>query len=308
MQRCNSKQPSWRQLLRRQKFIQLPAAHDALTAKLIEQAGFKAYQVGGFAVDGGRFALPDIDLTRFAEKSQAVREIIAASELPVLVDADDGYGDVKNVTYTVRQYEAMGASAIFIEDQQAPKRCGHMAGKKVIPAPEMAAKIRAAVAARRSRDSLFVIARTDAIETDGLEEALRRGELYLKAGADGIYLEAPKSLKELARIGGEFKGVPNVANILEGGGETPWVAPEVLRAMGFSMILYPTTVLFRMTHAIERALQDLKAGRKMPQHEAVTMTQFEKIVELPSWAYVENRFKISRAISLVQNLIQKVAS
>ena len=122
--------PSWRKLLKREKLLQLPAAHDALTAKLIERAGFSAYQVGGFALDGARFAQPDIDLSRFGEKSNAVHEIIAASDLPVLVDADDGYGDVKNVTHTVRTYENMGVSAVFLEDQKPPKRCGHMAGKE----------------------------------------------------------------------------------------------------------------------------------------------------------------------------------
>src|SRR5438067_9387011 len=164
---------SWKKLLKREKFLQLPAAHDALAAKLIEGAGFKAYQIGGFAIDGARYAVPDIDLTRLSEKSAAVREIINASELPVLVDADDGYGDVKNVTHTIHIYDEMGVSAVFIEDQQAPKRCGHMKGKHVIPAQEMAAKVRAAAAARNN-ESLFLIARTDAIETDGLDEALRR--------------------------------------------------------------------------------------------------------------------------------------
>src|SRR5438105_3149779 len=185
--------PKWKKLLQREKFLQLPAAHDALTAKLIDRAGFKAYQVGGFALDGGRFGLPDVDLTRLGEKSEAIREIIAACELPVLIDADDGYGDVKNVTHTIHLYEEMGASAIFIEDQQAPKRCGHMAGKRVIPAREMAAKVRAAAAARDDRDSLFLIARTDARQTDGLDEALHRAELYRKSGADGVYIEGPKN-------------------------------------------------------------------------------------------------------------------
>jgi 2-methylisocitrate lyase-like PEP mutase family enzyme len=183
------KSGDWKRLLKREKFLQLPAAHDALAAKLIAAAGFKAYQVGGFALDGARYGVPDLDLTRLAEKSTAVREIINASELPVLVDADDGYGDVKNVTHTIHVYEEMGASAVFIEDQQPPKRCGHMAGKKVIAAQDMAAKVRAAVAARS--ESLFLIARTDALETDGIEEALRRADLYLKSGADGVYIEGP---------------------------------------------------------------------------------------------------------------------
>src|SRR5207248_5740511 len=211
-------------------------------------------------------------------KSAAVREIINASELPVLVDADDGYGDVKNVTHTIHIYDEMGVSAIFIEDQQAPKRCGHMAGKSVIAAHEMAAKVRAAAAARNNKESLFLIARTDAIDTDGLDEALRRAELYLKSGADGLYIEGPHDLKQLAIIGREFRETPLAVTMLEGGGETPWVAPRELRQLGFSMALYPTTLLFRITQTIERALGDLRAGRPMPKSEAVSMKQFEEIV------------------------------
>src|SRR5437588_1208701 len=300
--------PSWRKLLAKEKFLQLPAAHDALTAKIIESAGFKAYQVGGFALDGARFALPDIDLTHLGEKSQVVREIMAACDLPVLVDCDDGYGDVKNVTYTIRLYEEMGVSAAFIEDQQAPKRCGHMARKRVIEAKEMAIKVRAAVAARESKDTIFVIARTDAIETDGLDEALRRAELYLEAGADAIYVEAAESERQLELIAREFRGVPLVANILEGGGETPWVPPERLRRMGFSMVLYPTTILFQMTRSIQEALKQLRQGRPMSKEASVNMKEFERIVGLPGWAVIENRFNATKVIGFVQELWKKMVA
>src|SRR5947207_3730859 len=145
----------------------LPSAADALTARLIERAGFPAYQIGGFALVGAMHAVPDIDLEHFGEKHIKAREIIKASKLPVLVDGDDGYGDVKNVTRTVRGYEEIGASALFIEDQKPPKRCGHMAGKEVIPADQMVEKIRAAIAARTQAD-FFILARTDAREPLGL--------------------------------------------------------------------------------------------------------------------------------------------
>jgi len=270
----------------------LPSAHDALTARLIEQAGFPAYQVGGFALDGARHGFPDIDLTHFGEKSAAVREIVSASTLPVLVDADDGYGDVKNVTRTIRGYEAMGAAAIFIEDQVAPKRCGHESGKQVIPAEQMVAKVRAAVAARRDPDT-FILARTDARGPNGLDDALRRAELYLKAGANGVYVEGPKSARELKRVGKALGGVPLAVSILEGGGKTPWLSPEDLHEMGFSMLLYPTTVLFRVTRTLERALADLLAGRPTPEGEGVTMKQYEKLIGLPGWAAIEKRFKVS---------------
>src|SRR5713101_1655846 len=140
--------PTWKQLLAREQPLLLPFAHDALSARLIERAGFAAYGIGGFALVGARYGLPDVGLAGFGEISAGVRDIIAASRLPVLVDCDDGYGDVKNVARTVAAYEAMGVSAVFIEDQRAPKRCGHMAGKDVIDAEAMAAKLAAAAAAR----------------------------------------------------------------------------------------------------------------------------------------------------------------
>lgn len=284
------KRPTWKEVLAREKLLQLPAAHDALTARLIEQAGFPAYQIGGFALCGARFGDPDLDLEQYAEKRAGVRDIIAASPLPVLVDADDGYGDVKNVTRTVRGYESLGVSALFIEDQTAPKRCGHMAGKEVVPAEMHADRIRAAAAARSHPDALFLVARTDALEARGIEEALRRCELYIKAGADAIYVEGPGNRKQLEQIGQSFKGVPKAMDILEGGGETPWYPPSELKEIGFSMILYPTTVLFRMTYAIQQALKDLRAGRKMDEGEAVNMRQFEQIVDMPYWSSVESKF------------------
>ena len=296
--------PSWRSLLDRHKFLQLPAAHDALSAKLIEQAGFVAYQVGGFALEGARFGVPDIDLIRFGEKSEAVREIIKASSLPVLVDCD-GYGDVKNVTHTVNVYEQMGVSAIFIEDQKPPKRCGHMAGKEVIPPDEMTEKLRAAAAARCDKDSMFLIARTDAEDPNGLEDAMRRCELYLKAGADAIYIEAEHSEKDLKRIGREFKGVHKVVNVFEGGGKSPWMTPKQLQELGFAMALYPTTVLFRMTHAIQDALETLRSGKQMDSKHAVNMKEFEVIVDLPHWAMVESRFR-SGPVAKMRKVLDKI--
>src|SRR5207302_8415019 len=178
-------------------------------------------------------------------------EIMRTCELPILVDADDGYGDVKNVAHTIRLYERMGVSAIFIEDQKSPKRCGHMAGKQVIPQRIMEEKIKAAVVARTKHDSLFLITRTDATAPHGFRDAISRGEAYLKAGADAVYLEGPTSVSELEEIAAAFRGVPQVVNILEGGGKTPWVAPDRLAEMGFNMILYPTSILFQVTKTIQ---------------------------------------------------------
>jgi 2-methylisocitrate lyase-like PEP mutase family enzyme len=282
--------PAWKDVLKRERPLLLPCAHDALTARLIERAGFAAYAIGGYALVGSRHALPDIGLVGYGEMSAAVGDVIAASNLPVLVDTDNGYGDVKNVSHTILGYEAMGVSAVFMEDQTAPKRCGHMAGKTVIGADEMAAKIRAAAAARRNPDT-FIIARTDARAVHGLDEALRRGELYLKAGADGLFIEAPETGAELARVGRAFKGVPQIANMVEGGGQTPVLPPDELYRLGFTMVIYPTTVLFRVACTIERALADLKTGKPMAPGDGVDFARFKDIMNYQQWANIEDRHK-----------------
>jgi 2-methylisocitrate lyase-like PEP mutase family enzyme len=287
-------QPTWKQLLAGAQPLLLPCAHDALSARLIERAGFRAYSIGGYALVGARHALPDIGLVAFGEMSAGVRDIMTATSLPVLIDCDDGYGDVKNVTRTIAGYEAMGASAIFIEDQRAPKRCGHMAGKSVIAADAMAAKLRAAVAARRSHD-LFIIARTDARAVHGLDEALRRAEIYLKAGADGLFIEAPQSIEELARVGRAFQGVPQLANMIVGGGRTPVLPPDELARLGFAMIAYPTSLIFCVAHAMEKALADLKNGRLATGDEAVDFETFKDITALARWSDVEQRFEATNA-------------
>src|SRR5229473_3652725 len=269
--------PTWKELLARSEPLILPCAHDALSARLIERAGFAAYSVGGYALVGARHALPGLGVVAFGEMSAGIRDIMAASSLPVLVDCDDGYGDAKNVARTIAGYEAMGVSAVFIEDQRAPKRCGHMAGKDVIDAEAMAAKLAAAAAARRSRD-FFIVARTDARAVHGLDDALRRAELYLRAGADGLFIEAPQSVEELARVGRAFAGVPQLANMVEGGGHTPVLPPAELFRLGFAMVAYPTTLIFGVARTIETALTDLKAGTPANQAAGVDFDTFKDIV------------------------------
>ena len=279
--------PTWKSLLARPEPLLLPCAHDALSARLIEVAGFNAYSIGGFPLVGARHALPDIGLVGLAEMSAGVRDIVAASSLPVLVDGDDGYGDVKNVTRTIQSYEEIGASAIFIEDQKSPKRCGHMAGKDVIDAETMVTKIKAAAAARKNPDT-FLIARTDARAIFGLDDAIDRAERYLGAGADGVFIEAPQSEAELERIGRAFKGVPQLANMLEGG-RTPVLKPAELYQLGFSMVAYPTTLIFRVAHTMEKALSDLKAEMLNLDGEGVSFEQFKDITRFSQWQAVEDR-------------------
>jgi methylisocitrate lyase len=282
---------TWRQILAGHRPLQLPAAHDALTARLIERAGFAAYQVGGFALAGARYARPDVDLEHFGEKSVGVKDIIEACALPVLVDGDDGYGDAKNVTRVVRGYEGLGAAAIFIEDQTSPKRCGHMAGKTVVPTEHMASKIKAAIAARE-RPETFILARTDAIEPEGVENAIKRAEAYLEAGADGVYVEGPRNEDELAKVGRALRGAPLATSVLERGGVTPWLSPQDFADLGYSMILYPTTVLFRVAWATQRALETLREGKPLSGSASLDMPAFEEIVELSKWAAIEEAFPV----------------
>src|SRR3954465_12233186 len=280
---------SWRTLLDEGEPLLLPAAHDALTARLITRAGFKAYQVGGFALAGARYAYPDIDLVHYYEENEAIRQIVAASPLPVIVDGGNGFGDVKNVTRTVRGYEELGVAAIFIEDQKSPVSCGQMGKKEVVSVGEMEGKIGAALAARKSTDT-FIVARTDGRSAADVTEAIRRAVAYRDAGADGVYVEGLRSAAELKRVGKALAGTPLATTLMEGGGRLPWLPPEEIYGYGFSMIMYPTTVLFRVARAIERALAGRAGGKPMATGDAVDLDEFEEIVGMPSWEEVEERF------------------
>jgi 2,3-dimethylmalate lyase len=283
-----TKKPTWRELLAREKPLVLPGAHDALSARLIEMAGFPAYVIGGYPVVGARYALPDIGLCALGEISAGIRDIMAATDLPVLIDADTGYGDVKNVTRTIQVYEAMGASAIFIEDQVSPKRCGHMEGKSVVPVEAMEQKIRAAAAARRSKDT-FLIARTDSRASEGLDGALRRGERYVKAGADGLFVEAPLTVKELEIVGKAFD-VPQFCNMLTSG-KTPILTNRELYDMGFEMIVHGITLVMGVAKAMKDMLADIRNDNvKAIAARSATFDEFKQITRFNEWVALEDRF------------------
>jgi 2-methylisocitrate lyase-like PEP mutase family enzyme len=279
---------SMRELMARDGPLILMGAHDALSAKLIEHAGFDAYMIGGFPLVGARYAVPDIGLKGLGEIAVGVRDIISATRLPVLVDIDDGYGDVKNVVHTVHTYELMGAAALMIEDQKWPKRCGHMAGKTVVPIEEMEAKLRAALAERINRDT-FIWARTDARGPLGLEEAVRRAERYLSIGADGIFIEAPRSIEELERIGKTFAKVPQIANPLEGG-LTPLLKPNELHELGFKVIGYGTNLLMRVVRTLELALADIRDGKFALMGTGVGLADYIKLLGYEDWARLEDAY------------------
>lgn len=282
------KKPTWRELLAREKPLVLPGAHDALSARLIEMAGFAAYVIGGYPVVGARYALPDIGLAALGEISSGIRDIVAATDLPVLIDADTGYGDVKNVTRTIQVYEDMGAAAIFIEDQVSPKRCGHMDGKAVVPVEAMEHKIRAAAAARKSKET-FLIARTDARAVEGLDGALRRGERYIKAGADGLFVEAPLSVKELETIAKAFD-VPQFCNMLTSG-KTPILTNKELHEMGYAMVVHGIALVMCVAKTMQDALAEIKADRAgETAKRAVTFDEFKRITRFADWVALEDRF------------------
>jgi 2-methylisocitrate lyase-like PEP mutase family enzyme len=281
------KRKTWKELLDRDTPLLLPAAHDALTARLIEQAGFEAYQVGGFALSAAYFALPDLGLTCWGEELNAIWQIMQGSKLPILVDADDGYGDVKNVTRTVQGYEDIGASAMFFEDQAAPKRCGHLSGKKLLPTEDAENKIKAAVSAKQNPDT-FIIARTDAVAVEGLDAAIERAKKYTDAGADAIYVEAVEDLAGLRKVGNALKGTPLAISYMTGGGKMPWVRPLDLYNMGYAMILYSTSVLFPVVNSIQKSLSMIKAG--MDVTAAVSLNKFEKVIGMERWEEIEKQF------------------
>jgi len=275
----------WRDLMNMDRPFVLPGAYDALSAKLIEQAGFDGFVIGGFPLVGARYGLPDIGLVGLGEMAEGMRDIVSAVDIPALIDGDHGYGDVKNVVRTMQTYESMGAGAILLEDQVAPKRCGHTEGKQVVEPRIMEEKLRAAADSRQSKD-FFLIARTDSRAVHGLDDALRRAERYLKAGADGIFIEAPQNLEELERVAKAFD-VPQMCNMLIGG-KTPILSNRELHQMGFKMIVHGTTLIKRVARTLELLLADMHSDRmECNTDKFATLEQFMDLVGLKKWQQIE---------------------
>ncbi len=275
------------QAVKDKHFLIVPGVHDALSARLVQKIGFETYFIGGFPAVGARYGLPDIGLKGFGEISAAVRDIMAVCDLPVFVDGDDGYGDVKNVVHTVQSYERMGVSAVLIEDQQWPKRCGHMTGKKVVPTELAEAKIKAACAERLNPET-WILARTDARQVYDIDEALRRAERYLRAGADGIFIEAPRSIDELKRIGRAFD-VPQICNPLMGG-HTPILSMEELHALGFDCAVLGLDTLMHAAKAIETVLLDMKSGKFAHRNDGMDFEKYKKLVGYDEWQRIDESF------------------
>ena len=239
-----------RERLREPRILVAIGVHDGLTARIAERAGFEAFYHGGYAVAAHEYGMPDIGLVGLSEMAESLRRVVNVSSVPVLADADTGYGEVPGVRRTVREFERAGAAAIQLEDQVFPKRCGHMDGKEVVPRDEMVLKVRAAAEAR-TEDDLVIIARTDALQPNDLDDAIDRCNAYTDAGADVVFVDAPGSAEELAEIADRVDGV-SLANMSETG-RTPLMTADELERMGYGVVIFPSP----QTRIIAKAYEEL---------------------------------------------------
>ena len=281
--------PRLRELLARPEPLVAPGAYDALSARLVEQAGFDVVYMTGFGTTASLAGRPDVGLLTGTEMVDNARRIAAAVDVPVIADADTGYGNAINVVRTVQAYEQAGVAGIHLEDQVMPKKCGHMSGKAVIPADEMVGKIRAAVAARRDPDFLL-IARTDAAAVEGLSAAIDRARAYADAGADVLFVEAPTSEDDIARVAEELRGVaPLVFNWAEGG-RTPPIPLARIAELGFALVLFPIGTLLAATAGIRQLLASLRDHGVPAVDDLPTFDGFTDLIGLPEIRELEARF------------------
>jgi 2,3-dimethylmalate lyase len=277
-------------LLREQRPLLAPGCYDALSARLVEEAGFSAAYMTGFGSAAGRLGRPDVGLLTMSEMVDNAYRIAEVVDIPVIADADTGYGNPISVIRTVREFERAGVAAIHIEDQVMPKKCGHMEGKQVVAAREMAQKVRAAVDARRSSDFL-IIARTDAAALEGLDAAIERGHIYREAGADLLFIEAPRTEPEIAAVAEAFKGVPLLFNYAEGG-KTPAVEMSRLAELGFAVVIFPISTLLAATGAMRHVLARIRADGtpRAVLDELPSFPGFLEFIGLPEIKDLERRY------------------
>ncbi len=278
-----------RKILDRDELIIAPGAYDALTARLVVDAGFPVVYATGAGISNSQLGLADMGLLTMSEMLDQARKMVGAVDAPVITDIDTGYGNALNLYRTVREFERAGVAAVQIEDQVIPKKCGHFTGKQLIPFDEAVLKIKAAVEARGD-GNLVIIARTDAIAVEGFPEAMRRARAYAEAGADALFVEAPRSREQMTEIGRDLPGI-KIANIVEGG-HTPIVPAKDLAAMGFRIAIYANMVLRSSVKAIQKSLAHLREAGDSEAilDEMITMEERARITQKDKLDALEKRY------------------
>ena len=275
-----SRRAALAQRMKKNELIAAPGVFELISAKIADGMGFECLYVTGYGLVASHLGLPDAGIATYSDMVGRVSQIAKMTETPFVADADTGYGGLLNVQHTVRGYEEAGSCGVQLEDQEFPKKCGHMLGRRVIPTEDMVAKVKVAVASR-SDPNFLVIARTDARTTHGLDEALRRAEAYLKAGADVLFVESPESPEEMRKICDTFKGVPLLANMVHGG-RTPVLEQKTLQEIGYRIAIYPALGFLSMGAAVEKSFESLKAQAAVP----VPLYDFQKFSKLMGFDWV----------------------
>jgi methylisocitrate lyase len=271
--------------------INMPGVYDALSATLATKAGFEVLFISGYSVAGSRLGLPDFGYLTQTEVADTARSVCTATPLPVIVDADTGYGNPLSAIRTARLLAGAGGAGIFLEDQLWPKKCGHFAGKRVVPAQEWLAKLQAVLDLRSEGVDLFLVARTDARAAVSLDEAIDRARRARDLGVDAIFVEAPESIADLERVAREVEGVTRVANMIEGG-RTPLLTPAELHDLGYDLIVTPLSALFAATKAMQAAFAALRAEGTLRDHPEllVSFKEFEPVVDLAGHRALEEHY------------------
>ena len=278
-----------KKLFQRNKLLVAPGCFDGLSARLVEEAGFEAAYLSGGAV-ARSMGIPDIGLVTMSEAIERAAQVVSAIKIPIIADADTGYGNAVNLVRTVREFERIGVAAIHIEDQVTPKRCGHLDGKEVVPLAEVAQKIAAALATRTDPD-FCIIARTDARAVNGMDDAIERAKIFAKLGVDAIFVEAPQSEEELAEIPRRLPGVPLLVNVFKGG-KTPMLPMDRLEKTGYRIAIYPSETQRAAIHAMRTALATLKReGTTESIDDALTtFKERDRVVGLDDWQKIEREY------------------
>jgi 2-methylisocitrate lyase-like PEP mutase family enzyme len=281
----NTEKKTLKALLGKKEIVVAPGIFDMISLKVADRIGFDCLYMTGYGTVASYLGLPDAGLATYSDMVNRVAAFCGATSTPVVCDGDTGYGGLLNVAHTVEGYMRAGATAIQLEDHEFPKKCGHTKGRRVIPAQDMANKIRVAIDARAGNTDFMIIARTDARSSLGLDEALRRADRYLNAGADILFVESPETREELEAIGRRF-GVPLIANIVEGG-RTPQPTAKELQDMGFAMAIHPGLGFLAMGHALEAAYSHLKTTADSIDYSAISdFSDFSKLIGFEKvWAF-----------------------